>query len=84
MPTRRVVLRIWLPQEAGAVVNGSAGFGSVKLFGDESAGIGVSTAAETGGDGSNLIFTIDARAEFGSVVVDVPLENEPRPLVWEE
>ena len=77
-------LRIWLPQEAGAVVNGSAGFGSVKLFGDESAGIGVSTTAETGGDGSNLIFTIDARAEFGSVVVDVPLENEPRPLVWEE
>ena len=77
-------LRILLPQEAGAVVTGSAGFGSVKLFGDESAGIGVSNTAETGNDAWNLIFTIDARAEFGSVVVDAPFENEPRPPVWEE
>ena len=77
-------LRILLPQEAGAVVNGSAGFGSVKLFGDESAGIGVSNTAEGGNDEWNLTLIIDARAEFGSVVVDVPLENEPRPPVWEE
>jgi phage shock protein PspC (stress-responsive transcriptional regulator) len=77
-------LRIWLPQETGAVVTGSAGIGSVKLFGDESAGIGVSNTAETGGDASNLMFTVDARADFGSVVVDVPLENEPRPPVWED
>jgi phage shock protein PspC (stress-responsive transcriptional regulator) len=77
-------LRIWLPQETGAVVTGSAGIGSVKLFGDESAGIGVSNTAETGGDASNLMFTVDARADFGSVIVDVPFENEPRPLVWEE
>jgi hypothetical protein len=56
----------------------------VKLFGDESAGIGVSNTAETGADVPNVIFAIDARADFGTVVVDVPLENEPRPLVWEE
>ena len=77
-------LRIWLPQETGAVVTGSAGMGSVKLFGDESAGIGVSSTAETAVAVPNVVFTIDARADFGTVVVDVPLENEPRPLVWEE
>ena len=77
-------LRIRLPQETGAVVTGSAGMGSVKLFGDESAGIGVSNTAETGAEEPNVVFTIYARADFGSVVVDVPLENEPRPLVWEE
>lgn len=77
-------LRIWLPQETRAVVAGSAGIGSVKLFGDESAGIGVSNTAETGTNLPQLIFTVDARADFGSVVVDVPLENEPRPIVWEE
>jgi len=65
-------------------VTGSAGIGSVKLLGDESAGIGVSNTAETGSDLPNVIFNVDARADFGSVVVDVPLENEPRPLVWEE
>ena len=63
---------------------GSAGIGSVKLFGDESAGIGVSTTTETGTGLPDTIFTIDARVDFGSVDVDVPLENEPRPLVWEE
>ncbi|MGB5656287.1 MAG: PspC domain-containing protein [Acidimicrobiia bacterium] len=77
-------LRIWLAQETGAVVTGSAGVGSVKLFGDESAGIGVSNTATAGGDLPNVSFTIYARADFGSVIVDVPLENEPRPLVWEE
>ena len=77
-------LRIWLPQETGAIVTGSAGMGSVKLFGDESAGIGVSNTAETGAEVPNVAFNIYARADFGTVVVDVPLENEPRPLVWEE
>ena len=77
-------LRIRLPQDTGAVVTGSAGMGSVKLFGDESAGIGVSNTAETGDEVTNVVFSIDARADFGTVVVDVPLENEPRPLVWEE
>jgi len=77
-------LRILLPQETGAVVTGSAGMGSVKLFGDESAGIGVSNTAETDAEAPNVVFTIYARADFGTVVVDVPLENEPRPLVWEE
>ena len=77
-------LRIWLPQETGAVVTGSAGMGSVKLFGDESAGIGVSNTAEAGVEVPNVVFTIYARADFGSVVVDVPLETEPRPIVWEE
>jgi hypothetical protein len=77
-------LRIRLPQEAAAVVTGSAGIGSVTLFGDESAGISVSNTAETGGDSPDMSFIIDARVDFGSVVIDVPLENEPRPLVWEE
>jgi phage shock protein PspC (stress-responsive transcriptional regulator) len=78
-------LRIWLPQETQAVVTGSAGIGSVKLFGDESAGIGVSNTAETSTDVlPGAVFAVTARADFGSVVVDVPLENEPRPLVWEE
>lgn len=77
-------LRIRLPQEAAAVVTGSAGIGSVTLFGDESAGIGVSNTAETGGDSPDMSFVIDARVDFGSVVVDVPLERETRPLVWEE
>ena len=77
-------LRVWLPQEMRAIVTGSAGIGSVKLFGDESAGIGVSTTTETGTGLPDTIFTIDARVDFGSVDVDVPLENEPRPLVWEE
>ena len=77
-------LRIWLPRETGAVVTGSAGMGSVKLFGDESAGIGVSNTAETGVEVPNAVFTIYARADFGTVVVDVPLESEPRPLEWEE
>jgi phage shock protein PspC (stress-responsive transcriptional regulator) len=77
-------LRIWLPSETRAVVAGSAGIGSVKLFGDESAGIGVSTTAETGTNLPQLTFTVDARADFGSVVVDVPLDDEPRPIVWEE
>jgi phage shock protein PspC (stress-responsive transcriptional regulator) len=77
-------LRIRLPQETGAIVTGSAGMGSVTLFGDESAGIGVSNTAETGGESPKAVFAIDARADFGSVVVDVPLEYEPRPLVWEE
>jgi phage shock protein PspC (stress-responsive transcriptional regulator) len=77
-------LRIRLPQETGAVVTGSAGMGSVKLFGDESAGIGVSNTAETGDKEPNVVFTIYARADFGTVVVDVPLENEPRPPEWEE
>jgi hypothetical protein len=77
-------LRISLPEASAAVVTGSAGMGSVTLFGDESAGIGVSNTAEVGGGSPTVTFIIDARADFGSVVVDVPLENEARPLDWEE
>jgi len=75
-------LRIWLPQDARAVVTGSAGLGSVEILGDQSAGIGVSNTVEIHTNQPGTIFTIHARADFGSVVVDVPLENVPEPL-WE-
>ena len=75
-------LRIWLPQDARAIVTGSAGLGSVEILGDQSAGIGVSNTVEIRADEPAAIFTIDARADFGSVIVDVPLENVPEPL-WE-
>ncbi len=73
-------LRIWLPQDARAVVTGSAGLGSVEILGDQSAGIGVSNTVEINTNQPGTIFTIYARADFGSVVVDVPLENVPEPL----
>lgn len=75
-------LRIWLPRDARAVVKGSAGLGSVEILGDQSAGIGVSNTVEIRTDRPGATFTIDARVDFGSVVVDVPLENVPEPL-WE-
>ncbi|MGB9359010.1 MAG: PspC domain-containing protein [Acidimicrobiia bacterium] len=75
-------LRIWLPRDARAVVTGSAGLGSVEILGDQSAGIGVSNTVEIYANQPGTIFTIYARADFGSVVVDVPLENVPEPL-WE-
>ena len=75
-------LRIWLPQDARAVVTGSAGLGSVEILGDQSAGIGVSNTVEINTNQPGTIFTIYARADFGSVVVDVPLENVPEPP-WE-
>jgi phage shock protein PspC (stress-responsive transcriptional regulator) len=73
-------LRIWLPGDARAVVTGSAGLGSVEILGDQSAGIGVSNTVEIHTDLPETIFTIYARADFGSVVVDVPLEDVPEPL----
>ena len=75
-------LRIWLPQGARAVVTGSAGLGSVEILGDQSAGIGVSNTVEIRGDLPDAIFAIYGRADFGSVVIDVPLEDVPEPL-WE-
>ena len=75
-------LRIWLPRDTRATVTGSAGLGSVEILGDQSAGIGVSNTVEINTDLPQTIFTIYARADFGSVVVDVPLENVPEPL-WE-
>ncbi len=75
-------LRIWLPRDARAVVTGTAGLGSVEILGDQSAGIGVSNTVEIHTDQPGAIFTIYARADFGSVVVDVPLENVPESL-WE-
>jgi len=72
-------LRIWLPQDARAVVTGSAGLGSVEILGDQSAGIGVSNTVEVHTNQPGTIFTIYARADFGSVVVDIPNENVPEP-----
>ena len=72
-------LRIWLPQDARAVVTGSAGLGSVEILGDQSAGIGVSNTVEIRTNQPGTIFTIYARADFGSVVVDIPNENVPEP-----
>ena len=73
-------LRIRLPQDARAIVTGSAGIGSVEILGDQSAGIGVSNTVDVNADYPEVTFTIHARADFGSVVVDVPLESVPEPL----
>jgi phage shock protein PspC (stress-responsive transcriptional regulator) len=75
-------LRILLPDDASADIHGSAGMGSVDLFGDQSAGIGVSRNAVTTSSATDVVFVIDARADIGSVVVDV-LPRDDSVFRWE-
>ncbi|MEN8234546.1 MAG: PspC domain-containing protein [Actinomycetota bacterium] len=60
-------LVITLPVYSSAVVEASVGIGSVEVFGDQSAGIGVSRSYDTGREPS---FIIDVSAGVGSVVVN--------------
>ena len=79
-------LRILLPDDATAYVEGSVGMGSVELFGDQSAGIGVSRHGEvetsTSAGDIGTPFFIDARADLGSVVVDV-VSQDASEFRWE-
>jgi phage shock protein PspC (stress-responsive transcriptional regulator) len=75
-------LRILLPDDVSADVRGSAGMGSVDLFGDQSAGIGVSRDAVITSSITDVAFLIDARTDLGSVVVDV-LPRENSVFRWE-
>lgn len=63
-------LRIRLPDDVRVSVHGSAGIGAVKLLGRQSAGIGVSNTVEAFTDQPNVVFSINARADLGSVVVE--------------
>ena len=58
---------ITLPPEASAVVEASVGIGSVEVFGDQSAGLGVSRDY---GSIREPDFIIDASGGIGSVVVE--------------
>ena len=60
-------VRISLPRGVAVFVHASAGIGSIDVFGDQSAGIGVSRSI---GIGERPLFIIEARAGLGSVVVD--------------
>lgn len=75
-------LRILLADDVSADVHGSAGMGSVDLFGDQSAGIGVSSDAVTTSSATDVAFVIDARTDLGSVVVDV-LPRDDSVFRWE-
>ena len=63
-------IRIWLPEPASAVVHGSVGIGSVDIFGHQSAGLGVSRTEESFSSGGDVMFTIEANAGVGSIVVN--------------
>jgi phage shock protein PspC (stress-responsive transcriptional regulator) len=75
-------LRILLPDDVSVDVRGSAGMGSVDLFGDQSAGIGVSRDAVITSSVTDVAFSIDARTDLGSVVVDV-LPRDDSVFRWE-
>jgi phage shock protein PspC (stress-responsive transcriptional regulator) len=62
-------IRIWLPESAGAVVHGRVGIGSVDILGHQSAGLGVSRTEETLSPEGDRMFTIEANAGVGSIVV---------------
>lgn len=63
-------IRIWLPEPASAVVHGSVGIGSVDILGHQSAGLGVSRTEQTSSSGGDVMFTIEANAGVGSIVVN--------------
>ncbi len=63
-------IRIWLPKPASATVHGRVGIGSVDILGHQSAGLGVSRTEETLSSGGARMFTIDANAGVGSIVVN--------------
>jgi len=63
-------IRIWLPEPASAIVHGKVGIGSVDILGHQSAGLGVSRTEETLSSGSDWMFTIEANAGVGSIVVN--------------
>ncbi len=79
-------VRILLPEHATAHVEGSAGMGSVELFGSQSAGIGVSRTSIVEGSTlpgeADVSFIITTRADFGSVVVDV-VSQDASEFRWE-
>jgi phage shock protein PspC (stress-responsive transcriptional regulator) len=62
-------IRIWLPDPASATVHARVGIGSVDILGHQSAGIGVSRTEETLSTGDDWMFSIDANAGVGSIVV---------------
>ena len=64
-------VRVLLSDDVSALVTGSAGMGSVELLGQQTAGIGVSNTVETSSSATDVYFIINARADLGSVVVDV-------------
>lgn len=64
-------VRVLLSDDVSALVTGSAGMGSVELLGQQSAGIGVSNTVETSSSATDVYFIINARADLGSVVVDI-------------
>lgn len=59
-------IRIDVPADVAVVVEGSVGIGAVDLFGDDRAGIGVSSSAQTG---PIPVFVINAEAGVGNIVV---------------
>lgn len=63
-------IRIWLPKPASAIVHGRVGIGSVDILGHQSAGLGVSRTEETLSSGGDRMFTIEANAGVGSIVVN--------------
>jgi len=62
-------IRIWLPEPASAIVRGEVGVGSVDILGYQSAGLGVSRIERTPTEGDNWMFSINANAGVGSIVV---------------
>jgi hypothetical protein len=62
-------VRIWLPETAGAIVHGRVGIGSVDILGHQSAGLGVSRTEETLSHEGDWMFSIEANAGVGSIVV---------------
>ncbi len=62
-------VRIWLPEPASAIVHGRVGIGSVDILGHQSAGLGVSRTEETFSAGGDWMFSIEANAGVGSIVV---------------
>lgn len=62
-------IRIWLPELASATVHGRVGIGSVDILGHQSAGLGVSRTEETLSSDREWMFSVEANAGVGSIVV---------------